>query len=285
MSVSIARPHLTEQQIEYLRAVETDDERRAAEEAARAQAEAEYQNSIDGRLEPFRIGDPPADLRVNVRGLTPAHARYVCHVAWVEAARAEVHRLEQARDRLLTALGAPAVHQAELDSLKDNDRSGFIAWVLSGALGDRHAVDNFRRQRIEAELQAATAEADAARAGLAAFDDALLVARRAVEVLQERRHGYARAALREMAEPVLAAYDAQVEQFRSTIANLAGLRMATAGTQVGPLPEYDVRLPHLGDGPARVTVSAAEIEKAAKPWREALARLLENPHDVKVEKA
>src|SRR5690348_16660594 len=108
---------LSEREADYIRAVTTQEERQAALDAAQSAEEQRYRESVEGRPERCRIGDPPAPEELGIRTkvpLLPAQASLVRLVGWIERERAELQRLREAKNRFLDAIGVPAVRQAEL---------------------------------------------------------------------------------------------------------------------------------------------------------------------------
>ena len=115
---------LTEAQVAYLRAVTTQETRRR-ECAGKGCCGGRIWDSFDGRLERYREDEPPVS---KIKGLPPAQERLARLVAWIDQERAESKRLREAKDRFLTALGVPAVRQAEIDQAVAADHSGILDW-------------------------------------------------------------------------------------------------------------------------------------------------------------
>lgn len=112
----------------FIQASTSQDERSAALAQQQAAAEAEYENSFEGRTQHYREGEPPpaSELRVKVLGLLPARAKLVRFYAWLDRERAELARLISARESFYDVVGVPQVAQAELDRIVASDNAGYL---------------------------------------------------------------------------------------------------------------------------------------------------------------
>jgi hypothetical protein len=255
---------------------------KAAYEAEVAKAEAEWTSSLFARAERWREGDPPGadELGVDVAGLSPARAGLVRFAAWLRQTRDQVQHLEGARERFLTDLGAPAVTQQQLDDLIAKDKTGFLAWLKSGAdQKTKPTVDAFRRQQIEAKLAEDTYAAEVARDGLKALENEIAILKEAVRLLDERHEKFAKAVLIEEAGPKLAEYRAAADRLRVVTAEVAGLVRAAPSDKLlrgFGLSQVDIRLPAFG-GAKPIVIETREIDRAAEPWRERIRALVSDP--------
>lgn len=271
---------LTESEIAYMRAIETDEDRLAQNTAAQAASNREYQNSLEGRTGQYRNGDPPSarELGVKVAGLPPAQEQLVRYHGWCDQAKAEAARLTLAREGFYSAMGAPTVSQAALHTLIQRDTTGFLAWVRSGAeKAAQFSVDSFRRKQIEQKLAEETHEAEIARAGLAGIDADIAFADEVVRILERRHTEFVRAVIREAAEGRVAEYQAVISSLQQIVEDLAGAgKILNDGRFFGP-DSINVSLPRFGHAHARLVVGRAEIDRAAEPWRAKEQALLANP--------
>lgn len=75
------------------------------------------------------------------------------------------------------------------------DRSGFLGWLCNGAdKATKPAIDEFRRQQVQAKLAEQSYVEQIARDALAALEDEIAVDREAVRLLDERHPKFAKAA-------------------------------------------------------------------------------------------
>jgi hypothetical protein len=123
----------------------------------------------------------------------------------------DVQRLE-ARDR-----------ETEQDLIA-KDKSGFLAWIKSGAdQMTKSNIEGFRWKQIEAKLADDTHQAQIARESLAALEDEIAVLRAAIGVLDGQHPRYARGALVEHATTT------KVAEYRETVARLGALAAELGG--------------------------------------------------------
>ncbi len=211
---------------------------------------------------------PPTNLKVDVRGLTPARAQLARHIAWIASVEAELATLVAGREKLADHIGrldrVEAKHRqdktAAAMSILDRVRSGLPFAIVAPAASEN------------------TAELPVAREALTALEAEISRVEAQLDGLRARKPRFVAAAVREAAQGLYADYATAQENLREIMTQIAGLDAALGAPRPGRLVAV---LPDLagssGLDDLPVAAVQSEITAARKVWDTFARALAQDP--------